>query len=362
MPDLQRAEFIKQVKILSKENNPQNHISSQILPRIGITTGDAAGIGPEITLKAIADENIRKVCVPVIIGDASVLRRTAQELALSPSPDFLIIKKGEEIPARSSQTIIYDLANLEGEIVLGKDAPLTGRASAENIEAAVGLWRAREIDAIATAPISKKAIQMGGYDYPGHTEFLAALTGTKDFAMSFFAEKLRVVLLSTHVSLLEAIGLVKKEKLVELILFTDRTLSKLLKKKVKIAVAGLNPHASEGGMFGDEEAREIIPAIETAREKFSVDVSGAFSPDTIFLRGFRGEFDAVISCYHDQATIAVKCLSFGASVNVTLGLPLVRTSVDHGTAFDIAGKNLAEASSMQAAIKLAAKLSRDSES
>jgi 4-hydroxythreonine-4-phosphate dehydrogenase len=129
---------------------------------------------------------------------------------------------------------------------------------------------------------------------------------------------------------------------------------------VKIAVAGLNPHASEGGMFGTEEADEIVPAIESARENFGVDAAGPFSPDTIFLRGFKGEFDAVISCYHDQATIAVKCLSFGASVNVTLGLPLVRTSVDHGTAFDIAGRNLADASSMQAAIKLAAKLANDS--
>jgi 4-hydroxy-L-threonine phosphate dehydrogenase PdxA len=153
---------------------------------------------------------------------------------------------------------------------------------------------------------------------------------------------------------------VKKEKLVDLILFTNQALSRLLNRPIRIAVAGLNPHASEGGMFGTEEADEIVPAIERCRENFSVDVAGPFSPDTIFLRGFKGEFDAVISCYHDQATIAVKCLSFGASVNVTLGLPLVRTSVDHGTAFDIAGKNLAEASSMQAAIKLAANLSIDS--
>lgn len=174
--------------------------------------------------------------------------------------------------------------------------------------------------------------------------------------MSFFAENLRVVLLSTHVSLRNAIDLIKKEKLVELIKFSHQSLSKLLKKDVKIAVAGLNPHASEGGMFGTEEADEIIPAITECREKLGINVSGAFSPDTIFLRGFKGEFDAVISCYHDQATIAIKCLSFGASVNVTLGLPLVRTSVDHGTAFDIAGKNLADASSMKAAIRLAAKL------
>ena len=196
---------------------------------------------------------------------------------------------------------------------------------------------------------------MGGYNFPGHTEMLAFLTKTKDFAMSFFAGNLRVVLLSTHVSLLEAIGLVKQAKLAALIKFTDRELSKLLKKEVKIAVAGLNPHASEGGMFGAEEALEIAPAIEKCRES-GIDVWGAFSPDTIFLRAFRGEFDAVISCYHDQATIAVKCLSFGESVNVTLGLPMIRTSVDHGTAFEIAGKNVAEYSSMQTAIKLAAKL------
>ena len=209
---------------------------------------------------------------------------------------------------------------------------------------------------MATAPISKKAISLGGYDFPGHTEFFAELTGTKDFAMSFFAERLRVVLLSTHISLTEAIQLVKTEKLVNLIKFSAAELGRLLKKDVKLAVAGLNPHASEGGMFGDEEAKEILPAIEICRRNFGIDVSGAYSPDTIFLRAFRGEFDAVIACYHDQATIAVKCLSFGASVNVTLGLPLVRTSVDHGTAFDIAGKGIADASSMKSALNLAAQL------
>jgi 4-hydroxythreonine-4-phosphate dehydrogenase len=177
--------------------------------------------------------------------------------------------------------------------------------------------------------------------------------------MSFFAEKLRVILLSTHVSLIDAIGLVKKDKLVKLINFTHWELSKLLKKEVKIAVAGLNPHASEDGLFGNEEANEIIPAIENCR-RLGIDVSGAYSPDTIFLRAFRGEFDAVISCYHDQATIAVKCLSFGESVNVTLGLPIIRTSVDHGTAFDIAGKNIADCSSMKTAIKLAANLACNS--
>ncbi len=333
----------------------ENNLTSS-LPRIGITMGDAAGIGAEIVLKALADENLKKICQPTIIGDTDFLKKTARDLSLN----FDFVEASENPPPTEKQTSIYNLNNLTDEIKTGEDSALTGKASAEYIETAVRLWRENKIDAIATAPISKKALSMGGYDFPGHTEFLAFLTDTPEFAMSFFADKLRVVLLSTHVSLRDAIELVKKEKLVELIKFSHREISKLLKRDARLAVAGLNPHASEGGMFGAEEKNEIIPAIEECREKFNINVSGAFSPDTIFLRGFRGEFDGVISCYHDQATIAVKCLSFGASVNVTLGLPLIRTSVDHGTAFDIAGKNVAEASSMKAAIRLAANLSANS--
>jgi len=332
------------VNVTSGEKN-----LNKILPRIGITMGDAAGIGAEIILKALADENLRKICQPLIIGDGAFLQKTAKNLGL----EFDFAEGGE---TSADQTAIYDLKNLTGEIKIGEDSAIAGKASAEYIETAVRLWREKKIDAIATAPISKKSINLGGYDFPGHTEFLAFLTDTPEFAMSFFAENLRVVLLSTHVSLRDAISLVKKEKLVELIRFSHREISKLIKKDACLAVAGLNPHASEGGMFGTEEQDEIMPAIAECRETFGIDVSGAFSPDTIFLRCFRGEFDGVISCYHDQATIAVKCLSFGAAVNVTLGLPLVRTSVDHGTAFDIAGENLADASSMKAAIALAAKL------
>lgn len=323
------------------------------LPRIGITMGDAAGISAEITLKALADSEIAETCAPIIIGDFDFLTQTAQQLGL----DIDLIES--ETPS-NGKIAVFNLKNLTENFVLGKDAAITGKASAEYIETAVRLWREKKIDAVATAPISKKSLAMGGYDFPGHTEFLAYLTDTKEFAMSFFAEDLRVVLLSTHVSLKDAINLVKREKLVELIRFSHKNLSKLLKREAKIAVAGLNPHASEFGMFGAEEANEILPAIAECRENFGIDVSGAYSPDTIFLRGFKGEFDGVVACYHDQATIAVKCLSFGASVNVTLGLPLVRTSVDHGTAFDIAGKGVADASSMKAAIKLAAKLSASS--
>jgi 4-hydroxythreonine-4-phosphate dehydrogenase len=345
------------VKTSPKENLSETPSINKNLPRVAVTIGDAAGIGAEITLKAVSDAQIRSVCLPVIIGDARFLLETAGKFGLF--DDFAVIEKDREIPENSEKPVIYDLENLNEAITDGEESAVTGRASAEYIETAVALWKENRVDAIATAPISKKALALGGYDFPGHTEFLAYLTETKDFAMSFFAERLRVVLLSTHVSLVEAINLVKKENLVRLILFTDVELAKLLKRRVKIAVAGLNPHASEGGMFGAQEADEIVPAIKECREKHGVDVSGAYSPDTIFLRGYKGEFDAVVACYHDQATIAVKCLSFGASVNVTLGLPLIRTSVDHGTAIDIAGKNIAEASSMKAAINLAAHLSKE---
>jgi 4-phospho-D-threonate 3-dehydrogenase / 4-phospho-D-erythronate 3-dehydrogenase len=327
----------------------------ETLPKIGITMGDAAGIGPEIVLRAIRDENVRRICLPVIIGDAGFLRKTAVQMDLD--IDFVEFENDLTPSAGNNSAIIYNLANLTDDFPVGVESAVAGKASAEYIEAAVALWRDGRIDAVTTAPINKKSLHLGGYDFPGHTEFLAALTGTKDFAMSFFAGRLRIVLLSTHLSLREAIGLVRKEKLVELIRFTDRELQKLLGRRVRIAVAGLNPHASESGMFGTEEAAEIVPAVETCRTDFGIDASGAFSPDTIFLRAFRGEFDAVVACYHDQATIAVKCLSFGESVNVTLGLPLIRTSVDHGTAYDIAGKFVADGSSLRTAVELAAELS-----
>ncbi len=310
-------------------------------PIIGITMGDAAGIGPEIVLKALLDKKLRDSCRWVIIGDAVFLRKIAEDLAFSSDAD---------------EAEIFDLKNLPAEFTIGVDEAVTGKASAEYIKAAVSLWREGKIDAICTAPISKKAIALSGYEFPGHTEFLASLTDTKEFAMSFFGGDLRVVLLSTHLSLRDAIDLVKKDRLIELIKFSAQELGKLLNKNVRLAVAGLNPHASEGGMFGSEEQQEIVPAIEHCRDALGLDVSGPYSPDTIFLRGSQGEFDAVIALYHDQATIAVKSLAFGSAVNVTLGLPVIRTSVDHGTAYDIAGKGIADESSMIAAISLAGEL------
>lgn len=315
--------------------------------------GDAAGIGPEIVIRSLISKDIRTAYRSVIIGDAVHLRDLAAKL----DADIHFAPFSESDSADLVE--IYDLGNLPTAFERGKDTEITGKASAEYLTAAVDLWRQGRIDAIATAPISKKAIGMGGYNYPGHTEFLAELTDTKEFAMSFFADKLRVVLLSTHLPLTAAIDLVRHERLEKLIRFTDHEMRRLLGKDVSIAVAGLNPHASEGGMFGEEESSQIEPAIIRCRAE-GIDVSGPYSPDTVFLRGLKGEFDVCIALYHDQGTIAVKSLSFGSGVNVTLGLPLIRTSVDHGTAYDIAEKYIADASSMAAAIVLAGELASQS--
>jgi 4-phospho-D-threonate 3-dehydrogenase / 4-phospho-D-erythronate 3-dehydrogenase len=328
------------------------------LPRIGITMGDPAGIGPEVVLKAVAEDEVRRICVPVIIGDAQLLAHTARTLDLQSGYD--IVRRDEEFPEQFSDPIIYHLDNISGSIEPGIESGAAGKAAAEYIEAAVELCAAGSIDAIATAPINKRALFLGGYSFPGHTEFLAHLTGAEECAMAFVAANLRIVLLSTHVPLSQAIRMVEKDRIMKIVNLTSRELHRWGIERPRLAVAALNPHGAEGGLFGVEEASEIMPAIEASRRLEEINVHGPFSADTVFLRASRGEFDAVIACYHDQAMIPVKCLSFGEAVNVTLGLPFIRTSVDHGTAFDIAGKGLAEHSSMVAAIKLAAELSMKS--
>ena len=317
--------------------------------------GDPAGIGPEVVLKAVAEEDIRKLCVPVIIGDAQLLAHTARTLDLQCGYD--IVRRGEPFPDQFSDPVIFHLDNIAGFIEPGIESGAAGKAAAGYIEAAVELCAAGSIVAIATAPINKRALFLGGYSFPGHTEFLAHLTGAEEYAMAFVAANLRIVLLSTHVPLSEAIRLVEKDRLVKVINLAYRELLRWGIERPRLAVAALNPHGAEGGLFGVEEASEMVPAIEACRGLDDINVQGPVSADTVFLRASRGEFDAVIACYHDQAMIPVKCLSFGEAVNVTLGLPFIRTSVDHGTAFDIAGKGIAEHSSMVAAIKLAADLS-----
>lgn len=312
-------------------------------PRIAITIGDAAGIGPEVTLKAVEDQALRETADIILVGDAAHLRAVASRLSIGSSV--------------LDEAAIEDLANLPQEIVYGVDSPSTGKAAAENIVRAVELWKAGEIDAIVTAPISKNAIKLAGFNFPGHTEFLAHLTDSTEFAMSFFAGPLRVALMSTHLPLTEAIAFVTQERVAKLIRFCDREFTKLLGRKVRIAVAGINPHASEGGMFGREESERIVPAIEDCLAE-GIDVSGPHPADTVFFNAMRGKFDAVIAMYHDQATIPVKTTAFDQAVNVTLGLPVIRTSVDHGTAYDIAGNGIANAANMTAAIELASELAR----
>lgn len=317
--------------------------------------GDPAGIGPEVVLKAVAEDEINRTCVPVIIGDAQLLAHTARTLDLQCGYD--IIRKGETLPLHLSEPVIFHLDRIGGFIEPGIESGAAGKAAAAYIEAAVELCAAGSVDAIATAPINKRALFLGGYSFPGHTEFLAHLTGSEEYAMAFVAANLRIVLISTHVPLSEAIRMVERDRVVRTITLAHRELKRWGIERPRLAVAALNPHGAEGGLFGVEEASEIIPAIEACHGVEGINVQGPFSADTVFLRASRGEFDAVIACYHDQAMIPVKCLSFGEAVNVTLGLPFIRTSVDHGTAFDIAGKGLAEHSSMLAAIKLAAELS-----
>ena len=324
-------------------------------PRVGITMGDPSGIGPEVVLKAVAEAEVRDICQPILIGDAQLLAHNARTLDLQCGYD--IVRRDEDLPPQSNDPIIYHLNNIQGHIEPGIESGNAGKAAGQYIEAAVELCAAGSIDAIATAPINKRALFLGGYSFPGHTEFLAHLTGTEDFAMGFVAANLRIVLISTHVPLAQAIELARRERFEKTIRLTDRELHRWGVERPRIAVAALNPHGAEGGLFGIEEASEILPAIEACKARDGINVSGPYSADTVFLRASRGEFDAVVACYHDQAMIPVKCLSFGEAVNVTLGLPFIRTSVDHGTAFDIAGKGIAEHSSMVEAIKLAAELS-----
>lgn len=284
-----------------------------------------------------------------------MLSHTARTLDLQSGYD--IVRRDEAFPDEVNEPLIFHLDNVGGYIEPGVESGVAGKAAAGYIEAAVELCAAGSIDAIATAPINKRALFLGGYSFPGHTEFLAHLTGTEEFAMAFVAGNLRIVLLSTHVPLSQAIRLVEKDRLVKTIHLANREFQRWGIERPRLALAALNPHGAEGGLFGVEEASEMIPAIESCRLADNLNVQGPISADTVFLRAARGEFDGVIACYHDQAMIPIKCLSFGEAVNVTLGLPFIRTSVDHGTAFDIAGKGRAEHSSMVAAIKLAAELS-----
>jgi len=285
-------------------------------PRVAITVGDPAGIGPEIARKAAGDSRVRSACEPMLYGPEDI-----------------------------------------GAFDVGVVSAAAGRAAFETITAAVRDAQAGLVDAIATAPVNKLAFSRAGLAWKGHTDLLANLTGSPKVAMMFWSEPLKVVLATIHVPLAEVPRLVTRETLSDIIELTARELPRFGIPAPRLALAGLNPHAGEDGLLGSEEEEVLRPVVAAARER-GVQIDGPFPGDTVFVRAARGEFDAVIACYHDQGLIPVKLLAFGQAVNVTLGLPIIRTSVDHGTAFDIAGRDVADPSSMITATLLAAQLAR----
>lgn len=314
--------------------------------------GDPAGIGPEIICKAFQSSNIRKVSRPLVIGDSRVMEKTIRSIGFT--LQLKPIKRAEESSPREGIIEIIDLKNVPN-FITGKPSALTGRAIYEYINKAVSLAMAGEIDAIVTAPINKETLRMAGLPYGGHTEILAELTRTKDFGMMLIGGPLRVILVTTHLAIKDVPSMIKKGNVLKTIILAYKAMLDLGIKRPKIAVSGLNPHAGERGIFGKEEIKQIIPAIKEAKRK-GINASGPISPDTLFHKAYKGEYDIVVSMYHDQGLIPLKMIAFGKAVNITVGLPIIRTSVDHGTAYDIAGKGIADPSSLIEAIKLAAKL------
>jgi len=311
-------------------------------------------------LKAVAEPEVCAACSPVLIGAATEIRRQARSLSLQ--ADFRTFSQHQPDLGNHDGPIILDTDNLNESVRWGELSAVSGLAALAAIETCVRLCLAGRLDAMTTAPINKESIRLAGSPFPGHTEMITTLCGVDESLMAFFAGNLRVFLLTIHTSLSNAIKSITRERVARAIVLADRELRRFGVDSPRIAVAGLNPHAGEHGLFGSEEGREIEPAIEECRNKHKINVTGPLPADTLFLRAWRGEFDAVAACYHDQGLIAIKCLAFGEAVNVTLGLPIIRTSVDHGTAFDIAGRGIADHASMVQAIKLAADLVRQTSS
>jgi len=322
------------------------------LPRLAITMGDPAGIGPEIILKALAHPAVYEICVPTVYGDLEWMQRVARSLRLD---QHVLADSSGELP--DAFTILARQATQADlrEVRVGELAAAAGQAAAECVLAAAKAALAGETDALVTAPLNKEAIALGGYPYPGHTELLAEATRTPRYGMLLLAGPLRVVHVSTHVSLREAIARVLSPRILECIRLGDRACRDLGIVRPRIAVAGLNPHAGENGLFGTEEIEQIAPAIVQARQE-GIDASGPHPPDTVFQRANAGAFDLVVAMYHDQGHIPVKLHGFDTGVNVTIGLPIKRVSVDHGTAFDIAGQGIAREQSMLEALRVAALL------
>ncbi len=323
-------------------------------PLIAVTMGDPAGIGPEIIARTFADPGFRDDNRAFVVGDPTMLERAAKLLELPLRVDA--IAELEEAAFEPGAVDVLAVGEVPGDLPFGELDARAGDAAFRYVQRATELANERRVAAIATAPLNKEAMHLAGHKYPGHTEILAELTGTKAYAMMLVTDELKVIHVSTHVSLREAIERVRPGRELAVIRLAHDALRKLGVKNPKVAVAGLNPHAGENGLFGTEDLEHIAPAVEEAKEQ-GIEASGPWPPDTVLMRARRGEFDVVVVQYHDQGHIPVKLMGFEAGVNVTVGLPFFRTSVDHGTAFDIAGTGKADHASMQAAIDLARKLS-----
>ena len=321
-------------------------------PIIGVTMGDPAGIGPEIVIKALLNPEVQRISRPIVIGDYNVLKHTLKMLKV----EGLEINRMERIDQTKFTKGVIDLLDLNNveysKLKVGKVSAPAGRAAVEYLEKAIDLAMAKKIDAISTAPINKEAIHKAGYKYQGHTEILVKRTKTKKYAMMFISDSLWVMLVTTHVPLKDISKELTRKKVLDTIKLAHETLKDIKKRKPRIGVAGLNPHAGEAGIFGEEDLKIIKPAVDKAR-RMGIDAKGPISPDAIFYLANVGMFDIVIAMYHDQGLIPLKLLAFNRSVNITAGLPIIRTSVDHGTGFDIAGKGWANPSSLIEAIKAA---------
>ena len=318
-------------------------------PLIAVTMGDPAGVGPEITAKALANPKIRAACRAVVVGDLRTMERAASAVGLNVAAvDVDALDQGVD------EIQVYDPWGRDlSDVPLGKVDARAGAAAAEAVVAATRLALDGRVAAIVTAPLNKAAINAAGYHYAGHTELLADLTDSPGARMLLVAPGLRVIHNSTHVSLREAIDRVTLENVRHVIGLLDETLRMMAIESPRIAVCGLNPHAGEGGLFGHEDDAFIRPAIDDARSD-GLDVTGPEPGDTVFNRARNGAFDGVVAMYHDQGHVAVKVAGFFDGINVSVGLPIIRTSVDHGTAFDIAGQGIAQPDSMEMAIEVAA--------
>jgi 4-hydroxythreonine-4-phosphate dehydrogenase len=324
------------------------------LPHIGVTTGDPAGIGPEISLRAAREPLFSGNCRLVLFGSWELLRSRAAQLGIPFEFKKITaeaLSRRRDLPERC----ILDVPAAGVEAGIGSEA--TGEAAARNIIECASACGSSRLDAMVTAPLNKKYFQEAGYPFPGHTEFLAHLSGVSEFAMAFLTERLKVVLATIHLPLGEVVKSLTAELVYRKLRILLTEFRRLGLPCAKVAVAGLNPHAGESGIMGREDVERIAPAVERARSAFPDSrIDGPLPADTLFWRAYNGEFDAVLAMYHDQGLAPVKLVGFGESVNVTLGLPFVRTSVDHGTAYEIAGKGIARHDSMNSAIHWALRL------